>query len=75
MKYETIIESSFDSLSREVPFFDMLVPTMDTVRYGYLMERLLSVNRSVLFTGGTGVGKVRKMLGKLTKHWLILCRF
>ncbi|XP_071825285.1 dynein axonemal heavy chain 6-like isoform X2 [Apostichopus japonicus] len=41
----------------EVPFFDMLVPTMDTVRFGYLMEKLLKVNHSVLFTGTTGVGK------------------
>ncbi|XP_077994098.1 dynein axonemal heavy chain 6-like [Glandiceps talaboti] len=41
----------------EIPFFDMLVPTVDTVRYGYLMEKLLSVKRSVLFTGTTGVGK------------------
>ncbi|KAI3352270.1 hypothetical protein L3Q82_005249 [Scortum barcoo] len=41
----------------EQPFFEMLVPTTDTVRYGYLMEKLLSVRRSVLFTGGTGVGK------------------
>lgn len=44
--------------SREVPFFEMLVPTTDTVRYGYLMEKLLAVRHSVLFTGTTGVGKV-----------------
>lgn len=44
---------------RDQPFFEMLVPTTDTVRYGYLMEKLLSVQRSVLFTGGTGVGKAR----------------
>ena len=43
----------------EVPFFEMLVPTMDTARYGYLLEKLLQVKHSVLFTGGTGVGKVR----------------
>ncbi|XP_052028538.1 LOW QUALITY PROTEIN: dynein axonemal heavy chain 6 [Apodemus sylvaticus] len=43
--------------SREVPFFEMLVPTTDTVRYGYLMEKLLAVRHSVLFTGTTGVGK------------------
>lgn len=42
----------------EQPFFEMLVPTTDTVRYGYLMEKLLSVQHSVLFTGDTGVGKV-----------------
>ncbi|XP_064233933.1 dynein axonemal heavy chain 6 isoform X10 [Aotus nancymaae] len=43
--------------NRDVPFFEMLVPTTDTVRYGYLMEKLLAVKRSVLFTGITGVGK------------------
>ncbi|CAK8691447.1 unnamed protein product [Clavelina lepadiformis] len=43
--------------SNEVPFFDMLVPTIDTVRFGYLMEKLLDVERSVLYTGITGVGK------------------
>uniref|UniRef100_A0A8C3IXU7 Dynein axonemal heavy chain 6 n=1 Tax=Chrysemys picta bellii TaxID=8478 RepID=A0A8C3IXU7_CHRPI len=43
--------------SREVPFFEMLVPTTDTVRYGYLMEKLLAVRHSVLLTGITGVGK------------------
>ncbi|XP_016084420.1 dynein heavy chain 6, axonemal [Sinocyclocheilus grahami] len=45
------------SYNTEMPFFEMLVPTTDTVRYGYLMEKLLSVNHSVLFTGITGVGK------------------
>ncbi|KAG8454285.1 hypothetical protein GDO86_000797 [Hymenochirus boettgeri] len=43
--------------SSTVPFFEMLVPTADTVRYGYLMEKLLAVRHSVLFTGITGVGK------------------
>ncbi|XP_003505691.1 dynein heavy chain 6, axonemal isoform X1 [Cricetulus griseus] len=43
--------------SRDIPFFEMLVPTADTVRYGYLMEKLLAVKHSVLFTGTTGVGK------------------
>ncbi|XP_056619544.1 dynein axonemal heavy chain 6 [Triplophysa dalaica] len=45
------------SYNSEIPFFEMLVPTTDAVRYGYLMEKLLSVNHSVLFTGITGVGK------------------
>ncbi|XP_053147968.1 dynein axonemal heavy chain 6 isoform X2 [Hemicordylus capensis] len=41
----------------KIPFFEMLVPTTDTVRYGFLMEKLLAVRHSVLFTGITGVGK------------------
>ena len=54
--WEQIIpQFSFDP---EVPYFDLLVPTVDTVRYGFLMEKLLDVRYSVLFTGTTGVGKV-----------------
>ncbi|CAG5121595.1 unnamed protein product, partial [Candidula unifasciata] len=43
--------------SPEESFFEMLVPTVDTVRFGYILEKLLSVGRPVLYTGGTGVGK------------------
>uniref|UniRef100_A0A2K6FZX0 Dynein axonemal heavy chain 6 n=1 Tax=Propithecus coquereli TaxID=379532 RepID=A0A2K6FZX0_PROCO len=53
--------------SQDVPFFEMLVPTTDTVRYGYLMEKLLAVKHSVLFTGITGVGKSVIAKGLLNK--------
>ncbi|XP_073398257.1 dynein axonemal heavy chain 6 [Dendrobates tinctorius] len=53
--WERIIPSF--KYNSNVPFFEMLVPTTDTVRYGYLMEKLLAVKHSVLFTGTTGVGK------------------
>uniref|UniRef100_A0A286XH43 Dynein axonemal heavy chain 6 n=1 Tax=Cavia porcellus TaxID=10141 RepID=A0A286XH43_CAVPO len=53
--------------SRDVPFFEMLVPTTDTVRFGYLMEKLLAVKHSVLFTGITGVGKSVIAKGLLNK--------
>ncbi|KAM4706665.1 dynein axonemal heavy chain 6 [Discoglossus pictus] len=53
--WERIIPSF--KYSNTIPFFEMLVPTTDTVRYGYLMEKLLAVRHSVLFTGITGVGK------------------
>ena len=43
--------------NKEIPFFEMLVPTIDTVRFGYLLEKLLAVKHSVLYTGNTGVGK------------------
>ena len=38
-------------------YFEMLVPTVDTARYGFLMDVCIDVQRSVLFTGVTGVGK------------------
>ncbi|VVC96958.1 unnamed protein product [Leptidea sinapis] len=39
------------------PFFETLVPTIDTVRYGYLFQKLLGAGKPVMFTGNTGVGK------------------
>uniref|UniRef100_F7FUV5 Dynein axonemal heavy chain 6 n=1 Tax=Ornithorhynchus anatinus TaxID=9258 RepID=F7FUV5_ORNAN len=47
--------------SKDIPFFDMLVPTIDTVRYGYLMEKLLAVKHPVLLTGITGVGLLNRI--------------
>ena len=41
----------------EIPFFDMLVPTMDTVRFSTIMNKFTSIQYPVLFTGSTGVGK------------------
>ncbi|CAH0547855.1 unnamed protein product [Brassicogethes aeneus] len=41
----------------DIPFFEMLVPTIDTVRYGHVMERLIYIDHPVLLTGDTGVGK------------------
>jgi dynein heavy chain len=41
----------------EIPYFQMIVPTPDTVKYTYLLKMLLNANYPVLFTGKTGVGK------------------
>ena len=38
----------------EMPFFDILVPTIDTVRFGYLMKKLIEINKPVFLTGDTG---------------------
>ncbi|GBF88264.1 dynein heavy chain axonemal protein, partial [Raphidocelis subcapitata] len=55
------------SYRRDLPFFQargaagacaaMLVPTVDTVRYAALLDLCIGVNRPLLLTGGTGVGK------------------
>jgi dynein heavy chain len=39
------------------PFFNILVPTNDTVRFSYIADRLIDINQPVLFMGETGVGK------------------
>jgi len=42
---------------KNVPYFNILVPTTDTAKYQYLMERLLPAGNNVLLMGETGVGK------------------
>ena len=41
----------------KVPYFNILVGTVDTVRYAFLLERSLEVSKPILFTGTSGVGK------------------
>ncbi len=37
--------------NRTQPFFQILVPNIDTVRFSFLLEAMTDVSRSVLFTG------------------------
>jgi dynein heavy chain len=38
-------------------FHDMIVPTVDTVRNGYVVETYMGVKKNVLIVGNTGTGK------------------
>eukprot|EP00958_Prasinococcus_capsulatus_P007761 scaffold712_cov404-Prasinococcus_capsulatus_cf.AAC.19 len=40
-----------------VPYSRLLVPTVDTCRFTYLLEALVDVDKPILLTGCTGVGK------------------
>lgn len=53
---------------KDISFFNILVPTQDTVKYKYIMENLCKQNFNSLFIGETGVGKsviVMDFLNKL----------
>jgi dynein heavy chain, axonemal len=39
------------------PYFNILVPTVDTTRYRYLLDVLMKAGHNVLFMAETGVGK------------------
>ncbi|XP_050519336.1 dynein axonemal heavy chain 6 [Diabrotica virgifera virgifera] len=54
----------------ELSYFETLVPTIDTVRFGYIMERLIYVDSPVFITGETGVGK--SVVAKDCLHRLFL---
>ncbi|KAF5272727.1 hypothetical protein FQA39_LY07754 [Lamprigera yunnana] len=61
----------------EMPFFETLVPTIDTVRFSYLMKKLININYPVMFTGDTGVGKsviIKDVLNSLlhTELWVTI---
>ena len=40
-----------------VPFYKIVVPTVDTLRYDFLVSTLVKANRPVLLTGPVGTGK------------------
>lgn len=45
------------AFDRSLPFSQLIVPTVDTVRYSRLLGMCLDADRPVLFNGITGVGK------------------
>ncbi|XP_029142079.1 dynein heavy chain 12, axonemal [Protobothrops mucrosquamatus] len=47
---------------------DIIVPTMDTVRYTYLMELCIKYGKALLFVGPTGTGKSVYVKDKLMHH-------
>ncbi|XP_019625905.1 PREDICTED: LOW QUALITY PROTEIN: dynein heavy chain 6, axonemal-like [Branchiostoma belcheri] len=56
--------------SRSMGLDSQLIPTVDTVRYSFLMALLLLHKNPILLTGDSGVGKsaiVQDMLSRLTK--------
>jgi dynein heavy chain len=55
---------------RKLPFFQLMVPTIDTVRYSYILEWLIKVKKPAFLTGITGTGKtiiLQDLLSKLSK--------
>ena len=50
-----------------VPFFKLLVPTVDTVRYTYLTQHLTTENHPILLVGPVGTGKTSVAEGVLAK--------
>jgi dynein heavy chain len=60
-----------ESATRDDLKTQSLVPTRDTIRYGFLLALLLLNNQSVLLTGDVGVGKsilVEDVLSRLSKE-------
>jgi len=51
---ELVPDWQFDT---EQPYFNILVPTPDTVKFKYIADKLISGGNSVLFNGETGTGK------------------
>ncbi|XP_077865268.1 dynein axonemal heavy chain 12 [Saccoglossus kowalevskii] len=47
---------------------DIIVPTMDTARYTYLMDLMIKHKRAVLFVGPTGTGKSAYVKDKLMNN-------
>jgi len=40
-----------------MPYFSIIVPSIDTTRYSYLFQVIINSGRNLLFSGDTGVGK------------------
>ncbi|XP_050440794.1 dynein axonemal heavy chain 2-like [Adelges cooleyi] len=63
--WEDKIADKTSKYNSEIPFYKIIVPTIDTVRYNHLMEMYLSVKRPILLVGNTGTGKTSTVQYKM----------
>ncbi|KAK2152282.1 hypothetical protein LSH36_335g03002 [Paralvinella palmiformis] len=56
------------TISPEIKFSDIIVPTIDTVRNSHIMEMLLLNSKTVLCVGPTGTGKTLAIGDKLVRN-------
>ena len=65
---DQVTEFNFDI---NLPYFELIVPTEDTARYGFLFKSGFDAMYSVFFTGVTGTGKtvvIQRQLNQLSKE-------
>ena len=58
-------------LDPEMEYADIIVPTVDTVRYEFILDKLLSHKHHLLYVGTTGTGKtvyIKKYLQQVMAH-------
>jgi Cdc6-like AAA superfamily ATPase len=61
------VEVTMSLSSPSTPFYKILVPTVDTLRYDYLVHTLILAERPVLMVGPVGTGKTSVAQGVLQR--------
>lgn len=67
-KYHSVYVFSRSLSHNSAPFYKIVVPTVDTVRYNYIVDALISNVEPVLLVGPVGTGKTsiaQNVCGKL----------
>ncbi len=59
--------SPYTVVTFSAPFYKILVPTVDTLRYDFLVHALILAERPVLMVGPVGTGKTSVAQGVLQK--------
>ena len=53
-------------IAPDLPFYKIVVPTVDTLRYGSVVANLVKAGKNVLVTGAVGVGKTSIVVSALS---------
>lgn len=65
IKWESLL--NYPNIDQKASYSDIIIPTIDSVRYSYLLKLLINNNKHVITTGPTGTGKTVNMMDVLSK--------
>eukprot|EP01022_Parablepharisma_sp_SALTPOND_P028312 TRINITY_DN70784_c2_g1_i1.p1 TRINITY_DN70784_c2_g1~~TRINITY_DN70784_c2_g1_i1.p1 ORF type:complete len:4393 (-),score=612.94 TRINITY_DN70784_c2_g1_i1:3426-16604(-) len=63
------VENAFAEYTKDTKFHEIIVPTMDSIRAGFLSHQLLKSGKHILFVGPTGTGKTINIINELKKSF------
>jgi dynein heavy chain len=69
IKWTEIPQKKEFKVSEELKFSELVIPTPDTIKIGWMMNMIVPIRKNLLITGNTGTGKTLTVINMLNNQY------